>query len=877
MSKFRWDEEIEDGDSESSQETYYESTRKKVVKKKRMKPGYWILLSLLILFLGGAVFLWLQIAKGLPTLDQLENPHPEIATRIISADGEPIDQYFVKNRTTVHLKEVPKPLIDALIATEDRDFYNHWGINLGRTISAVTTDVVTLSPKQGASTITQQLARNLYLSLEKTAMRKLREMVSAVQIERTHTKNEILEMYLNVSYFGRGAYGIAVASQMYFGKDVSQLTVPQAAYLVGILKGPENYDPEENYDRALARRNLVLDNMVEMKYITPEQAAKYKAEPIKVVPVKGYQGIAPHFVEMIRQELSKKPELQGYDLYRDGLVVYTTLNAALQRAANRAVTEHIGEYQKNVVNKRWNWATHKAMLDSIVAKAIRGNAEWREADDASQKKSVEKKLRASTAFVDSVKQAELRLQTGFVCMDQTTGQILAMVGSSNFREARYGLNHVTQIIRQPGSSFKPIVYASAFEHGATPETAVSNEPIAMPDGDKVWTPGNFEGEAVGGMRTIRTALQYSINLCAIHAMLELSSTQDVIRMAKRLGIRSNIPAYPSIALGVAEVSPLELTSAYATFANDGIRATPYAIVRVEDRNGKVLYRAKPEFDNAVEPRIARMMTSCLTNVVDHGTAVRIRQDFHYPAAGKTGTTQNYGDAWFVGYTPHFTAGVWVGFDDKRVTFTGADGQGGRAAAPIWGRFMKYAYESLKPKVTYFVTNYSSSPNSGEIRGETPGDTSGPQIVPVPNGQSNSNKPIVPPPVRTPEEKKPIPLNPIGEAEDEQNSDGMAARPIGETPEQVNPGDVQNPGNRHNPSWSVQQGQQNAPQGTTNDGNRPQGEKYGPPARPSATKPPVGPSLGASEQGNTPRKADSSQKKAPPVKQEPATAGEERGQ
>lgn len=795
MAKFRWDEEhSEERSHEHSEfshddetESYYESTRKQT-KRKRMRPLYWTLLAIVVIALGGLTFIWFQVSKGLPTLDQLENPHPELATRIISADGEPIDQYFIKNRSTIHLKDVPKPLLNALIATEDRDFYDHWGINLWRNVSAIFTDLVTLSPKQGASTITQQLARNLYLSQEKTAMRKMREMVSAVQIERTHTKNEILEMYLNTVYFGRGAYGIAAASQMYFGKDPNQLTVPQSVYLVGILKGPENYDPEENYDKAIARRNTVIDNMVDAKYISKGEAEGYKVEPLKVSPMRGYQGIAPHFVEMIRQELSKKPELQGYDLYRDGLVVYTTLNAAMQRAANRAVDEHITEYQKNVVDKRWNWAAHRQLLDSIVSKAVRGNAEWRETSDASQKKSIEKKLRGDQNFIDSVKRAELRLQTGFVCLDQTTGQILAMVGSSNYREARYGLNHVTQIIRQPGSSFKPIIYASCFENGATPETAVSNEPIAIPDGDHVWSPGNFEGEASGGSRSIRTALQYSVNLCAIHAMMDLTSIQDVIRLAKRMGIRSNIPAYPSIALGVAEVSPLELTSAYSTFANEGIRATPYAIVRVEDRNGKVLYRAKPEFDNVLEPRIAHMMTSCLTNVVDHGTAVRIRQDFHYPAAGKTGTTQNYEDAWFVGYTPQFTAGVWVGFDDKRVAFTaGADGQGGRAAAPLWGKFMKYAYEALKPKVTYFVTNYSGGGNPGEIQGNGGMNDSnpGPQINTIPNPM-NTN-PSVPPvvkPTTPPVEKPKIETNPIG---DEYGP--VQERPIGETPAQPGGGNV----------------------------------------------------------------------------------------
>lgn len=709
-----------------------------------------LLIVLVLVFGVGFPWLTYEVLKGVPTLDQLENPHPELATRIISSDGEPLDQFFIKNRTTVKLREVPKALIDGLIATEDREFYDHWGMNVWRTFKAVWTDIITLSPKQGASTITQQLARNLYLSQEKTPLRKLREAVSAIQIERTHTKNEILEMYLNVCYMGRGAYGVAVASQVYFGKDVSKLTPAQCAFLVGVLKGPENYDPDDNYDRALARRNTVLENMVDAGYLDKSSCDKYRQEKIKVVPARTYQGVAPHFVEMVRQQLSKMPELAGYDLYRDGLVVYTTLNAQMQRAANRAVDEHIAEYQKTVVDKRWNWKSHKELLDSLVAHAARNNPEVRNTEDEKTREKLERKLRADPKFIDSVKVSELRLQAGFVCIDQKTGQILSMVGSSNYREHRYGLNHVTQIIRQPGSSFKPFVYASCFEKGYTPESLVSNDPIEMPDGDKVWRPQNFAGEAVGGPMTIRSALQWSSNLCAVHAITELTNISDVVKMAKRLGIKSNIPAVPSIALGTAEVSPLEMASAYSTFANDGVRATPFAVLRVEDRNGKIIYRAKPEYDLVFEPKIAQMITICLKAVVDGGTASSgVRRFFGYPAAGKTGTTQNFADAWFCGYTPYYTACAWVGFDDKRVTFTGSDGQGGRAAAPIWGRFMKYAYEAMKPKMIFFNTNWNgavATPDSTKR-----GDSTGGVLPTIPNAQTPMHDQHTPPtqPTTTP--------------------------------------------------------------------------------------------------------------------------------
>ncbi len=665
--------------------------------------------SIALIFAGAVLalllFLWWDVQRGLPSTEEIDTPHPDIATRIISSDGEPIDQFFVKNRTNIHLRNVPPFLIKALIATEDRNFYHHWGIDLWGTLRAFITDVIHLREREGASTITQQLARNLYLTQKKTITRKLREAITAVQIERTHTKNEILRMYLNVSFFGRGTYGIQAASQAYFGKDVNRLKPAESAFLVGLLKGPANYDPDEHYDQALARRNTVLDNMVSAGFLTAEAAAKFKSVPLKVKPYVGYQGIAPHFAEMVREELQKMPELQGYDIYRDGLTVYTTLNAAMQRAANEAVTEHISDFQKNVVDRGWNWARHRAVLDSALMKAIRNTPDWHDASSDADRQSVTREFFANKHFVDSVKHEELRLQAGLVCIDQATGQILAMVGASNYKEERYGLNHATQIYRQTGSSFKPVVYASVFQHGATPETMVSNEPLTRGN----WHPHNFEGEAEGGSVTIRYALEQSVNLAAAHAIEDLTTIPDVIKLAKELGIHSTIPPYPSIALGTADISPLDLTSAYSTFANDGIRAKPYAIIRVVDRNGKVLFQQKPSYRYVLNANVCHELTSALEDVILYGTGRRVLNYFRYPAAGKTGTTQNYADAWFVGYTPAYTTGVWVGFDDKRITFTGPNGQGGRAAAPIWGKFMKYTYAALHTPIEYFNTNYPGAP------------------------------------------------------------------------------------------------------------------------------------------------------------------------
>lgn len=740
-----------DNDPDYPEPPYYPNAPEPWEKISAIWAKHRVLIIILFVVIFGGGWFFYEVNKGLPTLDQLENPKPEVATRIISADGEPIDQFYIKNRTTVKLREVPKALIDGLIATEDRNFFDHWGFDVWRTMKAAWIDVITLSPKQGASTLTQQLARNLYLSQEKTPLRKIREAISAVQIERSHTKNEILEMYLNVCYMGRGAYGVSVASQVYFGKDVSKLTPAQCAFLVGILKGPENYDPEDNYDKAIARRNTVIESMVDAGFLEESKSLKMKQEPIKVQPQKGYQGIAPHFTEMVRQELAKKPELAGYDLYRDGLVVYTTLNADLQRAANRAVDEHIAFAQANYVDKAWNWATRKDLLDSIVVQSIRKQVDYRTAESDEDKLKIFKRLRTDPKYIDSIKKAGLRLQAGFICLDPKTGAMLAMVGSSNYREVRYGLNRVTQSVRQPGSAFKPFVYASCFEKGYTPESPVSNEPIEMKDGDKIWRPRNSSGH-VGGSMSIASALQWSVNLCAIHALMDMTTPRDVVALAKKMGVKSNLMATPSMALGTSDVTPLEITSAFSVFANDGIKATPYSILRVEDRNGKVIYRAKPEFEYIFDPKIAQMMTTCLKAVVDGGTASSIRQWFSYPAAGKTGTTQSYADAWFVGYTPQYAAGVWVGFDDKRITFTSANGQGGRAAAPIWGRFMKYAYQAVKPKLAYFNTDYSGSIIPG--RDSTGADSGGTPLNVPPVDPKPPEQKTPPPDGVLPEQQKP---------------------------------------------------------------------------------------------------------------------------
>lgn len=675
----------------------------------------WLLVAGIVAIPLG-VFVW-YLFSGLPSLERIENPKPELATKVYSLDGEILDHFFVKNRSQVSLQELPKTVVNALIATEDIGFYNHWGVDLIRFMKAMVKNLFALRLKEGASTITQQLARNLYLgkhdrNVFDKAVRKIREFITSVQLERRFTKDEILEFYFNVVFFGRTSYGISSASQVFFGRAPTELTLSQTATLIALLKGPSYYDPIRHPERALARRNIVLSQMEKYGFITPEEAANAKAEKLEIKSEEEIfsSGVAPHFVEYVRQQMIQKAEKYGFDLYRDGLNVYTTLNARMQRHANQAVEEHLAEYQKKF-DKMWDWKKHKDVLTGVIEQAIVTSPDYRKAETHLERDSIAKALRSNKAWTDSMASLARRIEVGFVCIDPQTGNILAMVGGSNFRRFKYGLNHVTQIKRQVGSAFKPFVYTVAIDNGYPPSYELLNQPVTliMPDGQR-WTPGNDSREFSGKM-TIREGLKLSVNLVAVRAIMEISPKTQVIQYAKRMGITSKLLPYESLALGAADVSPLEMTSAFGVFANRGIRVEPVSILKIEDKNGNLIEEQTIDKREVLSEETAYIMTSMLQDVVDYGTAQRIRSYFHLPAAGKTGTTNDYADAWFVGYTPQIVAGVWVGFDNKSVRFTNADGQGGRAAAPVWGRFMKYVYAD---KAINMPLQYFSKPASVSI-------------------------------------------------------------------------------------------------------------------------------------------------------------------
>jgi len=664
-----------------------------------LKRNWRLLSSLSVVALSLLLWYGEYIVQGLPSLEELENPRPAFASKVFAEDGAVLDQFAEQNRTRIALAKLPQGLLDALIATEDKEFYNHWGVNLPRFARQMVINVFTFRGA-GASTLTQQLARNLYRlqgreeSLFDKITRKIREFITSVQIERNFTKQEILEQYLTVSFFGRSAYGIESAAQRYFNKSATELTPPEYTLLVGMLQGPNYYDPLRNIERALKRRNIVIGQMVRDGRIDEQQAERIKTDSLnfRVIEADYRVGIAPHFVEWIRQQLAQKAETYGFNLERDGLRIYTTLDSRMQRYANRAVDEHLTGYQEKF-DKYWDWNKYPEILQSNVDKMIHDLDVYKKAKTLSIRDSIVSSLRTNVTFVDSVRKAARMIEVGMVALDPHNGHIKAMVGGRNFRVFRYGLNHVTQIHRQPGSAFKPFIYTVAIDNGWPVCYEIPNQPVTvpMPDGTR-WTPQNFDG-GFSGKYTLREALKRSVNLVAVRLMLEMQPSQ-VVDYAHRMGIKSTVPPYASIALGTAEVSPLELTSAYGVFPNEGVLVEPIAILRIEDKDGNVIEENVPEKREVLSKETAYLMTNLMEGGVNEegGTGVSIRRFFSLPAAGKTGTTNDYGDAWFVGFTPHLAAGIWTGFDDNRIKFGSADGQGGRAAAPIFGRFMRDTYE-----------------------------------------------------------------------------------------------------------------------------------------------------------------------------------------
>lgn len=663
--------------------------------KKKRRIIFGVIAFIVLVFL-------VYIISGLPSLEELENPKPQLASKVFTIDGELLGQFYFENRIETHFDSLPPYLVDALISTEDKGFYDHWGVDMSRFAKAMIKNVFTFS-REGASTITQQLAKNLYQLKGRNenyfdvGVRKIREWITAVQIERTYTKNEIIELYLNISYFGRSAYGIESASRVYFDKSTSELTLPEAAMFIALLKSPEYYDPVKKGENAIRRRNLVMHNMVRNDKLSESEYQILKEQPITLTSerIGGARSIAPHFMEYLRQQLEAKADKYGYNLYMDGLNIYTTLDYKMQKNANQAASEHLKEYQE-LFNKNWKWDKNQSLLTSLIDKAIKNSQQYNLAYSSQDKAKVYNRFKYDPKFIDSVKMAETTIQVGFVVIDPTNGEIRAMVGGENQIFGR-GLNHVTGIRRQPGSSFKPIAYAVAVDNGYSPAYTLLNQKFNY----NGWSPDNSNNDYSGYM-TLRQGLANSVNVIAGRLTIGgIAPPSQVVKYARRMGIQSDLNPYPSIALGTSEVTPLELTSAFGTFANNGVHFTPISIIRIEDRNGIVIADFIPEYKEALSPQTATIMADILQDVVNYGTGAGVRRYFHRPAGGKTGTTQDFADAWFIGFTPQLVGGVWVGFDDHRIKFTDWYGQGAKAALPIWAKFMEKVYKEIDMPLKYF--------------------------------------------------------------------------------------------------------------------------------------------------------------------------------
>lgn len=640
--------------------------------------------------LAGLLIYLLILAQNLPSLDQLENFDPDLVTRIYSADGVLLSKLFLEKRVFVELDEIPLNMRHAVVASEDRKFLDHWGISLRSVARAVIINMLSFSYRQGFSTLTQQLARTLYdtIGFKKTLIRKIKEMITAIQIERTYTKNEILGMYLNNVHFGHGTFGVQAASKRYFGKDAKNLSLAESALLVGILPAPAYYSPVRHPERAKHKRNVVLGVMLDLEYISASEYTEARALGMDNVLEFQTKGTAPYFTEYIRRNLEKVDDELNINIYRDGLKIYTTLDSRLQKIAEEALLKSILANQKKLNERLFN---NEEEFSKLAYFGIH------------PEDSVRRMMEGEMPLFTDLRN-KLLVQGAFVVINPATGAILALVGGRPDYSDQY--NRAIQAARQPGSVFKPFVYTTAIDNGYTVVDQLLNQPMALnvqnSKGEwETWTPGNYDG-STGGLTTLREGIRKSVNLIAIRIVQEMVPASEVKATAERMGITTDIRSVDAIALGTSEVYLLDIVGAYATFTNQGVHNVPFGITKIEDRHGNVIKEYSPLPKEVLRAETAFIMTNLMQTVIDRGTggSARWRYGFYRPAAGKTGTTQNWTDAWFVGFTPQLAAGVWIGVDDPRVSL-GKGQDGATVALPVWARFMKTAYDSLNLKFADF--------------------------------------------------------------------------------------------------------------------------------------------------------------------------------
>ncbi len=694
--------------------------------------------------LGGIFLFFLFASWGLfgkmPSFEDLENPNSNLATEIISSDGVTLGKFYNENRTAIKYKDLPKSLVDALVSTEDERFYEHSGIDARRTLGAA----VKLGSNGGASTITQQLAKLLFHGegskfLPFRMIQKAKEWIIAVRLERQYTKNEIIALYFNQVDFVNGAVGIRSASKVYFNKEPRDLTVEESAMLVGMLTNPSFFNPVRRPEKAMKRRNVVLGQLVRNHHLEESAKKLLEKKPIALNfhPESHLDGTATYFREYLRDYMkkwvkeNKKPNGEEYDIYGDGLKIYTTIDSKIQEHAEEAVQAHIKNLQEEFFNQQKGNKNapfvniSEAETDKIFKQAMKNSERWRilKADEKTDEEIIAsfKVKTKMTVFtwkgerdtimtpLDSIRYYKHFLQAGLMSMEPQTGQIKAWVGGINYKYFQY--DHVGQGARQVGSTFKPFVYATAIEQlGMSPCDTLLDAPFMIHKGrhhvTEDWEPRNSDNK-YRGMMTLKKALANSVNIISAK-LIDKTGPEAVVALTHKLGVNSEIPVQPSIALGAVDITVQDMVAAYSTFANQGVYIKPQFISRIEDKNGAVIYEPVPETHDVLNKDVSFAVIKLLEGVTEGGSGERLRTEgggsgdnrwtgypyvFRNPIAGKTGTSQNQSDGWFIGMVPNLVTGVWVGCEDRSAHFKSITyGQGATAALPIWGYFMKKCYE-----------------------------------------------------------------------------------------------------------------------------------------------------------------------------------------
>jgi penicillin-binding protein 1A len=730
--------------------------------------------------LGAACGLLFVYASDLPEIRALETYRPNVVTEIYADDGQMVGSFALQRRILMTYEQCPRVLFNAVTSIEDQHFDDHWGIDFPRIAGAAYRNLLKGRKAEGASTITMQLAGNLFLDRsDRSFRRKMQEMLLSLQIERRYTKPQIFTMYANQVYLAHGNYGFAASAQFYFGKPVTDLNLQEAALLAGMIRGPI-YSPLNDPQRALARRNLVLHRMQEEGKISPTEEAAARKTPLGLHVQYPRNDLAPYFFEEIRKYLEATYGTEA--VHERGLRVYTTLNIAMQKAANQAIRDGLHSYDRR---HGWRDGLPNILKDNLGTLESYEDDDWRRpiekgsyvtglvmavddryatikigtyravisASDFSwtgRKKPSEllkvgdlaqfsiEELRESTARVQLEQQPAP--QAAMVAIDNPTGEIKALVGGYSFEDSKF--NRATQAFRQVGSSFKIYVYADALEKGSTPFDTILDAPFTTISGGQPYSPRNYD-EKFEGTITLRRALAGSRNVPAVK-LAEKVGISTVVDTAKRFGITTPLPPYLPLALGSADMKLIEHVSAFTVFPDDGIRIDPHMIRRVTSYDGALLEEARPSIHEVISPEVARTMTAMLEEVIQFGTGIEAKA-LKRPAAGKTGTTQDYTDAWFVGFTPQITAGVWVGFDDKQISL-GKKETGAKAALPIWLEFMQSGLAGMPALNFQNVVPLEQQALEHQIRVDTP-DTAPTEDEPGPRAKPAA-PPAAPPPAKT---------------------------------------------------------------------------------------------------------------------------------